>query len=144
MSRSTEKEVNWDPPTDAFTLRWYRRLLVLRHGSIFALLVSPTVGVASPFPWLGYAAGVVAVASGIGFALSTPFLVWPLAIRMLRGSKITYSSFHNGLNVLTGHALLDVPTGKDRPLITRRRIRIVMACDVGLVVLFFLTLALVV
>ena len=127
--------IDLDLAIDTTTLRWYRRLLVLRHASIVVGAASAVV-VASPLNSLREWAGTLVILAAVGFALSMTVLLWPLCARALRGGRTTYVRFHHSLNVLTSHALLDQLEPGDGAMVTRRNLRTVIAIEIALAVLF--------
>ncbi len=120
---------------DSTTLRWYRRLLVLRHASIIVGAASAVV-VASPLESLREWAGTLVILAAVGFAFSMTVFLWPLCLRTMRGGRTSYVRFHHSLNVLTGHALLDDLQPGDGALVTRQSLRIAILAEISLAVLF--------
>ena len=127
--------VDLDLAIDSITLRWYRRLLVVRHGSIVIGAASAVV-VASPLDSLREWTGALVILAAVVFALSMTVLLWPLCVRALRGGRTTYVRFHHSLNVLTGHALLDDLEPGDGAMVTRQSLRTLIAIEIALALLF--------
>jgi hypothetical protein len=91
---------------DPVTMRWYVRLLCLRHASIVVGLSSASL-LMLPFGRVDEIAGNTMQVSLLVFALTVTILVWPLCVRTLRGRPVSYTRFHYSLNVLNGNSLLD-------------------------------------
>ena len=91
---------------DSATMRWYVRLLCIRHASIVVGLSSASLLVL-PVASVDELAGTTMQVSLIVFASTVTVLVWPLCVRSLRGRPFSYSRFHYSMNVLNGNSLLD-------------------------------------
>lgn len=129
------EQIDLELSIDSTTLRWYRRLLVLRHGSILVGGVSAVV-VASPLESVREVAGGLVLVSLLVFALSMTVFLWPLSARALAGRPTTYVRIHHSFNVLTSHSLVDELEPEDDALVTRRNLRTVVGIEIVLVVLF--------
>lgn len=129
------EQVDLELSIDSVTLRWYRRLLVLRHASILVGGVSAVI-VASPLDSIREWAGGLVLVSLLVFALSMTVLLWTLSARVLRGRPTTYVRIHHSLNVLTSHSLIDEMEPDDGALVTRQNLKTVIGVEIALAVLF--------